>query len=60
MAARDQFQRFIFEHSQVRGAWVQLADSYQEIGSQAPYPDTVRTPRRSTGGEHPDEQHPEV
>ncbi|MDX1558527.1 MAG: Hsp33 family molecular chaperone HslO [Marinobacter sp.] len=42
MASRDQFQRFIFEHSQVRGAWVQLADSYQEIGSQAPYPDTVR------------------
>ena len=42
MASRDQFQRFIFEHSQVRGAWVRLADSYQEIGSQAPYPDTVR------------------
>ena len=40
MASRDQFQRFLFEHSQVRGAWVQLADSYQEIGSQAPYPDT--------------------
>ncbi len=29
MASRDQFQRFIFEHSQVRGAWVQLDDSYQ-------------------------------
>ena len=23
MASRDQFQRFLFEHSQVRGAWVQ-------------------------------------
>ena len=43
MASRDQFQRFIFEHSQVRGAWVQLGESYQVIGSQAPYPDTVRT-----------------
>ncbi|MEE3171051.1 MAG: Hsp33 family molecular chaperone HslO [Pseudomonadota bacterium] len=43
MASRDQFQRFIFEHSQVRGAWVRLGESYQVIGSQAPYPDTVRT-----------------
>jgi molecular chaperone Hsp33 len=42
MASRDQFQRFIFEDSQVRGAWVQLGDSYQEIGSNAPYPDSVR------------------
>ncbi|MGF2734417.1 Hsp33 family molecular chaperone HslO [Marinobacter sp. DUT-1] len=42
MASRDQFQRFIFEHSQVRGAWVQLGESFQEIGSQAPYPDSVR------------------
>ncbi|MCM0613637.1 Hsp33 family molecular chaperone HslO [Marinobacter sediminum] len=42
MASRDQFQRFIFEDSQVRGAWVQLGESFQEIGSQAPYPDTVR------------------
>ena len=42
MASRDQFQRFIFEHSQVRGAWVQLGESYREIVSQAPYPDTVR------------------
>ncbi|KXS50892.1 MAG: heat shock protein 33, redox regulated chaperone [Marinobacter sp. T13-3] len=42
MASRDQFQRFLFEHSQVRGAWVQLADSYQTITSQAPYPDSVR------------------
>lgn len=42
MASRDQFQRFIFEHSQVRGAWVQLGESYREIGSQAPYPDSVR------------------
>ncbi|MCK0105732.1 Hsp33 family molecular chaperone HslO [Marinobacter sp. S0848L] len=42
MASRDQFQRFIFEHSQVRGAWVQLGDSYNEITRQAPYPDTIR------------------
>lgn len=42
MASRDQFQRFIFEDSQVRGAWVQLGESFQEIGSQAPYPDSVR------------------
>ncbi|AOY89612.1 molecular chaperone Hsp33 [Marinobacter salinus] len=43
MASRDQFQRFIFEDSQVRGAWVQLGESYQEIGGQAPYPDSVRS-----------------
>jgi molecular chaperone Hsp33 len=42
MASRDQFQRFIFEDSQVRGAWVQLGESYREIGSNAPYPDSVR------------------
>ncbi|MFV8569663.1 Hsp33 family molecular chaperone HslO [Marinobacter sp. SBS5] len=42
MASRDQFQRFIFEHSQVRGAWVQLGDSYSEITQQAPYPDAIR------------------
>ncbi|MBW0147894.1 Hsp33 family molecular chaperone HslO [Marinobacter arenosus] len=42
MASRDQFQRFIFEDSQVRGAWVQLDESYQEIGSQAPYPESIR------------------
>lgn len=42
MASRDQFQRFIFEDSQVRGAWVKLNDSYSEIGNQAPYPASVR------------------
>ncbi len=42
MASRDQFQRFIFEDSQVRGAWVQLGESFREIGTQAPYPDSVR------------------
>ncbi|NWO07826.1 MAG: Hsp33 family molecular chaperone HslO [Alteromonadaceae bacterium] len=42
MASRDQFQRFIFEHSQVRGAWVQLGESYQTIINQAPYPESVR------------------
>lgn len=42
MASRDQFQRFIFEDSQVRGAWVQLGDSYQQIIQQAPYPDDIR------------------
>ncbi len=42
MASQDQFQRFIFEHSQVRGAWVQLGDSFREIINQAPYPESVR------------------
>lgn len=42
MATQDQFQRFIFEHSQIRGAWVQLADCYRDIGNQAPYPSPVR------------------
>jgi molecular chaperone Hsp33 len=42
MASGDQFQRFIFEDSQIRGAWVQLDKSYQQIGSQAPYPESVR------------------
>ena len=42
MASQDQFQRFIFDHSQVRGAWVQLGDSFREIINQAPYPDSVR------------------
>ena len=42
MASGDQFQRFLFEDSQVRGAWVRLNKSYTDIGSQAPYPDSVR------------------
>lgn len=42
MASGDQFQRFLFENSQVRGAWVRLNESYTEIGSQAPYPESVR------------------
>ncbi|MCG8517339.1 MAG: Hsp33 family molecular chaperone HslO [Pseudomonadales bacterium] len=42
MASQDQFQRFIFEHSEIRGAWVQLSDSFREAASQAPYPPTVR------------------
>ena len=42
MASGDQFQRFIFEDSQVRGAWVRLNKSYNDIGEQAPYPDSVR------------------
>ena len=42
MASEDQFQRFIFENSQVRGAWVQLASTYMDITSQAPYPREIR------------------
>ncbi len=42
MASQDQFQRFIFEHSQVRGAWVQLSDSYTGITQQADYPARVK------------------
>ncbi|MBB5319589.1 Hsp33 family molecular chaperone HslO [Marinobacter oulmenensis] len=41
MASRDQFQRFIFENSQIRGAWVQLGESFREITGQAPYPEAV-------------------
>lgn len=42
MASQDQFQRFIFEHSQVRGAWVQLTDSYLDVVGQADYPEAVK------------------
>ena len=42
MATGDQFQRFLFEDSQVRGAWVRLNKSYAEISNQAPYPESVR------------------
>ncbi|OEY65846.1 Hsp33 family molecular chaperone HslO [Marinobacter sp. X15-166B] len=42
MASQDHFQRFIFEHSQIRGAWVKLGDSYNQITGQAPYPASVR------------------
>ncbi|MDX1756911.1 MAG: Hsp33 family molecular chaperone HslO [Marinobacter sp.] len=42
MAPQDQFQRFIFEHSQIRGAWVQLSDAYRQVAEQAPYPSSVR------------------
>lgn len=42
MASADQFRKFLFEHSQIRGAWVRLAASYQEITGQANYPEPVR------------------
>ncbi|WP_165857746.1 Hsp33 family molecular chaperone HslO [Marinobacter sp. JSM 1782161] len=42
MALDDQFQRFLFEDSQVRGEWVRLSDSYREILSQAAYPDRIQ------------------
>lgn len=42
MAPADQFRKFLFEHSQIRGAWVRLASSYQEITGQADYPEPVR------------------
>lgn len=42
MASGDQFQRFLFEDSQVRGAWVRLNESYTQVGAQAPYPESVR------------------
>lgn len=42
MASADQFRKFFFEHSQIRGAWVQLADSYRTISGQADYPQAIR------------------
>lgn len=41
MQASDQFRKFLFEHSQVRGAWVHLTDSYGDILSQTDYPQPV-------------------
>ncbi|MFC4258003.1 Hsp33 family molecular chaperone HslO [Marinobacter lacisalsi] len=41
MQAKDQFRKFIFEHSQIRGAWVHLGDSYGDILSQTTYPAPV-------------------
>ncbi len=42
MPSNDQFRKFLFENSQVRGAWVRLSDSYQEISGQADYPVPVQ------------------
>jgi molecular chaperone Hsp33 len=42
VAFHDQFQRFIFENSQVRGAWVKLTQSYADITSQTAYPEPIR------------------
>ncbi|MFL1406971.1 Hsp33 family molecular chaperone HslO [Marinobacter sp. M1N3S26] len=41
MQAKDQFRKFLFEHSQIRGAWVHLTDSYGEILAQTRYPTPV-------------------
>ena len=41
MQANDQFRKFLFEHSQIRGAWVHLTDSYSEILAQTTYPTPV-------------------
>ncbi|WP_328188987.1 Hsp33 family molecular chaperone HslO [Marinobacter sp. OP 3.4] len=41
MQANDQFRKFLFEHSQIRGAWVHLTDSYGEILAQTRYPTPV-------------------
>lgn len=38
MQANDQFRKFLFEHSQIRGAWVHLSDSYGDILTQTRYP----------------------
>ncbi|MEQ5835796.1 Hsp33 family molecular chaperone HslO [Marinobacter sp. NFXS9] len=42
MALDDQFQRFLFEDSQVRGEWVRLSGSFQEIISQSAYPERIQ------------------
>ena len=41
MPATDQFRKFLFEHSQIRGAWVHLGESYGEILAQTRYPTPV-------------------
>lgn len=41
MQASDQFRKFLFEHSQIRGAWVHLRDSYSDILNQTDYPEPV-------------------
>ncbi|MFW5824864.1 MAG: Hsp33 family molecular chaperone HslO [Marinobacter sp.] len=41
MQASDQFRKFLFEHSQIRGAWVHLTDSYGAILNQTDYPQPV-------------------
>lgn len=41
MQSTDQFRKFLFEHSQVRGAWVHLNESYGEILGQTNYPKPV-------------------
>ncbi|MAA64813.1 MAG: Hsp33 family molecular chaperone HslO [Alteromonadaceae bacterium] len=42
MALDDQFQRFLFDDSQIRGEWVRLSTSYQDIMSQAAYPAVIQ------------------
>lgn len=42
MALDDQFQRFLFDDSQIRGEWVRLSTSYQDIVSQADYPAIIQ------------------
>lgn len=41
MKASDQFRKFLFEHSQIRGAWVHLHESYGDILRQTQYPAPV-------------------
>lgn len=42
MALDDQFQRFLFDDSQVRGEWVRLSDSFQQIVAQTEYPGRIQ------------------
>ncbi|WP_148864616.1 Hsp33 family molecular chaperone HslO [Marinobacter fonticola] len=42
MALDDQFQRFLFDGSQVRGEWVRLSNSFQEIVAQTAYPERIQ------------------
>ncbi|TNE77590.1 MAG: redox-regulated molecular chaperone Hsp33, partial [Gammaproteobacteria bacterium] len=42
MSHADQLQRFIFEHSDIRGEILTLQDSYQRVLSHADYPAPVR------------------
>ena len=42
MPSADLFRRFIFEHSQIRGAWVHLSNSFAEVAGQADYSNAAR------------------
>lgn len=42
MQSRDQLQRFIFEHADIRGSIVRMENSFQQIISQRSYPPKIQ------------------